>query len=446
MIQLPQKLKERFQEDMDFHVIQPAYLGVIPVWIAGYKTLVNIPETLILLETQAQRISNASEAVVPFLHGVGMAIKGIDMEQQAVKAILKGLLIIYHEPTGTCISVLPVPSTLSRAIEAPSTENVLRGSISSFNEDMDANIGMIRKHVACEDLQLKLFSLGKHKSVQLGIMYLSDVIDPNLVKQVVERIEGNLDKNVRNIQQLSKVMGFPNWSFVTKFNTTELPQNVTVALEEGKLVILLDRFPFALIIPSLLSDMFALEDDANFPIVFMLFLRVLRVAGILITVLIPGLYVALVSVNPEVLRIELALSIAKSRIDVPYPAFVETFLMLVILELILEASIRLPKSIGPTVTMVGGIILGEAIVSAKLVSNLLIIILSATTIASATVVGYQNSVSIRVLKYLVLILSSIYGIMGLVSGVVLIAAYLASLDTFGIPYFQLKRAKGDNRG
>jgi hypothetical protein len=192
--------------------------------------------------------------------------------------------------------------------------------------------------------------------------------------------------------------------------------------------------------------MFAIENDRNFPLPIMFAIRIIRIIGILVTLISPGLYVALVSVNPEVLQIQLALSVAQSREGVPYPALVEIILMLVILELILEASVRLPKSIGPTITMVGGIILGQAAVEAKLVSNLLIIILAATTIANSTIVGFQNAVSIRLFKYAIVLLAAIFGILGLVAGLVFIGAYLASLNTYGKSYLYLNVKGNESNG
>jgi hypothetical protein len=193
----------------------------------------------------------------------------------------------------------------------------------------------------------------------------------------------------------------------------------------------------------MLWDVFCLDSDRNLPLPLMLFLRALRVIGAWATLILPGLYVALVSFNPEVLRIEMALSIAATRIGVPYPAIVEIVIMLLILELIIEASVRLPKNIGPTITMVGGIILGQAVVQAKLVSNLLIIILAATTIANSTIVGLQQSLALRLSKYVVVIMASIFGLLGILEGLLLICAYLASLNTYGIPYVGFSTTKDD---
>lgn len=201
------------------------------------------------------------------------------------------------------------------------------------------------------------------------LIYQEDRINPELLQSIQTKIKAGIDQEVHHIQHLEKMLGVNTWSFVTNFNMTELPQNAAHALQQGKVVLMIDRYPFAIILPSLVMDMFCLKDDHNYPLPFMHLIRVLRIIGVLIATIIPGLYVALVFVNPEVLRLQLALSIANSRQDVPYPAFVETLLLLIVLELILEASVRLSKSVGPTITMVGGIILGQAAVSAKLERN-----------------------------------------------------------------------------
>lgn len=447
MLQLADRLKQRFENEADFALIH-TYLGRLPVTLAGYKTLIDIPETMKILSFTAMQISKADEVpVVDLLKGLGKVAEINNDEQKAAELILNGGLVMIHEFTGTCIGLVSVvPASLTRPVSTPYTENILRGSITAFNEDIDTNIGIMRKNLVNAALQSKIYILGRQNTTKLGLLYLENTVNANFLKKLQNHIENHLQAEICNIQELSVMLGYPAHTLFTRFNSSEMPQEAVSALKKGKVILFMDRFPFAIIMPSLLSDMYDLQDDTNFPYSFMIFLRLLRITGILITLLMPGLYVALVSVNPEVLRIELALSVAKSRIDVPYPAFVETFLLLIVLELILEASIRLPRTIGPTVTMVGGIILGEAVVSAKLVSNLLIIILAATTIASSTVAGYQNTVSLRLLKYLVLVLCSIYGILGLVSGIVIIAAYIASIETFGVPYFQFGRSKDDQYG
>ncbi|MDG0813508.1 spore germination protein [Cohnella rhizosphaerae] len=289
-------------------------------------------------------------------------------------------------------------------------------------------------------LRVRSYSLGQRQRRKTVLLYAEGKIHAQLLQSIMEKIEKLPDTDIPDLQALSVLLGFSKWALITRFNTSELPQEAAFALEQGKAVILLDRFPFALVLPSLLSDLFVSQNDRNFPVIFMFTFRILRVIGVLVNVLLPGLYVALVSVNPEVLRIEIALSIAGSREGVPYPALVETLLLLLILELTLESAIRMPTTIGPTVTMVGGIILGQAVVQAKLVSNVLIIILAASTIANFTVIGFQNATALRLCKYLLLVLSAMFGVLGLFLGIVVICAYFGHVSTFGVPYLSRWKA------
>lgn len=442
-MKLIDKIIKRLGQDSDFFRYK-ILLSNEQVVLLGYQSFVSVAESMNELHAQAARFV-PDESEYRLCESIGQMIED-PSEDSIVSLLLRGQLVIWFESEEVFVDYHPYSKILSRSIEAPITENVLRGSVSAFVEDIGTNIGLIRKHVASEDLRTQSYGVGPDRQKQIVVIYKQNQVIPKLLESVVEKIETNISMNVQNLQQLSSMLGFSKWSTVTKFNSTELPQEVERALQKGKVVLLLDRFPFALILPSLLTDMFAVENDRNFLTVFTYLTRLLRILGVLTNIIIPGLYVSLVSVNPDMLRIEIALTIARSRLDVPYPSLVETLLLLLILELIFEASIRLPKSIGPTLTMVGGIILGQAVVSAKLVSNLLIIVLAATTISSSTVVGFHNSLSIRLFKYLILILSAGFGLYGLVAGLVAICAYMASLNSFGIPYVHIMKTRGDANG
>lgn len=428
-----------FQDDDDLLIIEQQYDQVHFIFL-GLNTLIDFPSTMQDIEKLILTASLNDE--IPLLiENLGDRVEKLHHIQSE---ILEGNLIIHLPLNETFISINPIPRTLERAIEPPAEEDVLSGPKSSFNEDLFTNLGLVRKQLITKQFTVKNFTIGKEQTKQLSLLYLNETTNVKLVHSVISQIKRNQNKHVHTVQDMMRILGFSTWSIIPKFHMTELPQEASQALLKGKVVLMIDRMPFAFILPSLLSDMIFLENDKNLLYPFMLLVRFLRIIGILVAIFIPGLYVALVAVNPEVLRIELALSIAQSREGVPYPALVEVLLMLLVLELILEASVRLPKSIGPTITMVGGIILGQAVVDAKLVSNLLIIILAATMIANATVIGFQNSISIRILKYIVVILASIYGILGIWAGIFIICSYLASIQTFNIPYIKLNLAKDDS--
>ncbi|KIL48388.1 spore germination protein [Jeotgalibacillus campisalis] len=358
--------------------------------------------------------------------------------------LLDGKLMIAPSPNADfVVSVDPVPVKLNRAIDQITNENTMLGPFVSFNEDSLTNIGVMRKHVVSEKIRVKHFLTGTHNKKELSLIYYEGIVEENLLQTVLKDIKRNSINDLHSIQDVTKMLGITPYSIVPRVKTTEMPSEAAQSLLNGKVILFLDGLPFALILPSVFADMFFLESDKNLTYPLMVSLRSLRIAGTLIALIFPGLYVALVAVNPEVLRLELALSIAQSREGVPYPAFIEIIIMLVVLELIMEASVRLPKSIGPTITMVGGIILGQAAVEAQLVSNLLVIVLAATTIANSTVVGVQNLLSIRLLKYIVLIFSSVFGVLGILAGVFFICAYLAGVSSLGVPYLNFKQSKGD---
>lgn len=441
MESLLQEIKVSLGKNDDFFQIEQQ-LGEIPVVFLGLMSLVDFPKTLQAIQEQYSASVLNRETTDQLLHGIG-ELKKKD-KHKITSLILEGKVIIYiKKEQEFVLTVDPISQTLNRSIEPPTNENILQGPLSSFNEDINTNVGILRKQIVSEKLQVRSYSIGTDQKRSLSLVYHENRVNSNLLHKILNQIEKNQDQELNNAQDVTKLMGISFWSVVSHFKSTESPQEASMSLYKGRIILFVDRIPFALVLPSALWDMFATENDRNFPFPLMVSIRTLRIIGLLITLIVPGLYVALVSVNPEVLRIELALSIAQSREGVPYPAFMEMIIMLIILELIIEASVRLPSSIGPTVTMVGGIILGQAAVDAKLVSNLLIIILAATTITNSTIVGFQNSLSIRIFKYIILILASIYGVLGILTGVFLICTYLASINTLGVPFLNIYYSKDE---
>lgn len=449
-MKLPDLIRKRFEHDDDFFIEEHILAGR-PVQVMGLTSLIDMPKTWSNLQSRVREAhweiapDTESDTALLILNKLGQTISEPD-EARLLSVLASGHLMIYYEDPVTYLEVVPIPVTLTRSIEQPLNENVLQGSASAFNDDLATNIGLLKRELNTVSLRTKSYLTGNTSPRKLALLYLEDQVQPHLLQEVTERLEAKQSWDLYSLQRLSKALGFQSWSAVPKFYTTELPVEAAHALRQGRVVLFLDRLPFALILPALVSDIFMMENDRNYPILFMYLIRGLRLAGIIVNLIMPGLYVALVSVNPEVLRIELALSIAESRSGVPYPAFVETLLLLIVLELIIVASVRLPKSVGPTLTVVGGIILGQAVVEARLVSSLLIIILAATTIANSAVVGFQNSLPIRLFKYLTLILASLFGVFGVMSSMLIICAYLSSITTYGIPYVYFIKPKDDSNG
>ncbi|WP_137744800.1 spore germination protein [Robertmurraya siralis] len=431
-------LWEAFRENDDFFKIEQL-VDDLQLIFFGLHSLMDFSSTIQEIEQVVTNMRNEQE-LASILQSLGQRL---EHQEEAHAEILKGNLVCCTSSKKYFISIKARPRTLDRAVEAPANETILSGPRNSFTEDLSINLGLMRKELVTKDLIVNSFLIGEEHKKEVTLLYVKKKASKKLVESITEHLRNKKKSNLETMQDLMKLLGISTWTLIPKFRITELPHEASQALTKGKVVFIIDRIPFALVLPSQLSDMFFSENDRNFLSPMTLMLRCLRVIGIFVAVLAPGLYIALVSVNPEVLRIELALSIAQSREGVPYPALLEVLLMLLVLELIIEASVRLPKSIGPTITMVGGIILGQAAVDAKLVSNLLIIVLAATMIANSTVIGFQNSISIRLFKYIFVFLASIYGILGIFAGLFIICSYLSNIRTFDIPYIPLKGEQGD---
>lgn len=433
---------ERLGDNGDFFR-QEQLIFERPVQVMGLVSLIDLSRTMARLPLGTESAPDPSDPDERLQELKALASGWTNDPATAVASILAGKLVLRDERTSCYLTIEPVSKALERAIQEPSSQSVVQGTMASFVESIDANIGLIRQQFKSPDLKVKRMEAGTSRKIDLAIVYVEGRADRTLVARIHRRIEAGKSADIDSLQDLSQALGFPKWSMISKFQSTELPEEVARAVGKGKVVLLLDRMPFALALPNLLWDAIAIGTDRHFPRPIMIGVRAIRALGMLATIVLPALYVALVAVNPEVLRIQLALSIAQSREGVPYPAVVETLIMLVLLELILEASVRLPRSVGPTITMVGGIILGQAVVAAKLVSNLLIIIIAATTIANSTIIGVQNGYLIRSLKYVTVLLAAIFGVLGIYAGVVLICGFLASETTLGVSYVRIPFAKDE---
>lgn len=435
-------IRERLGDNDDFFR-QEQRIFERSVVIMGLRSMIDLPRTMARLPIGAEPIPAPSKPDDRLQQLKTLGSGWTQDPASAVASIIAGKLLLLDEISSAYLTIEPVSRSLERAVQEPSSQSVVQGSMASFVESIDANIGLIRQQFKSPDLKIKKIVTGTSRTTDLAIAYVEGRTDRTLVARIQRRIEAGKSADIDSLQDLSQALGFPKWSMISKFQSTELPEEVSRALGKGKIILLLDRMPFALALPNLLWDAIAISTDRHFPRPIMIGVRAIRAFGLFATIVLPALYVALVAVNPEVLRIQLALSIAQSREGVPYPAVVETLIMLFLLELILEASVRLPRSVGPTITMVGGIILGQAVVAAKLVSNLLIIILAATTIANSTIIGVQNGYLIRSLKYITVLLAAIFGVLGIYAGVVLICGFLASENTLGVSYVRIPFAKDE---
>ncbi|MFD0588338.1 spore germination protein [Paenibacillus sp. GCM10027627] len=316
-------------------------------------------------------------------------------------------------------------------------ESAIQGPQLALSEDLNKSINLVRTMYPSPELGLEEFTVGYTSRTQLIVMYDQRHVDPMVLDNVRSKLSSISVDIVHAAGELEKLLNGKRRHLFPTILITERPDRLARAIGKGKVIILIKGSMFGLIMPVTFFDfMHAIED--NYEAYWMTrFLIFIRYTAIILTVTLPALYIAVVSYNPELFRVQLAFSIAASRSAVPYPSFVEVLIMLFMIETLIEASTRLPRYIGSTATTVGGLILGQAAQQAGLVSSIMIIVTSVVAISNFVIPVNSLSFAIRFLKYPLILASVFFGISGVAFGLFVYVAYLCNLRSFGKPYFRL---------
>ncbi|MEK3750364.1 spore germination protein [Paenibacillus sp. FSL E2-8871] len=355
-------------------------------------------------------------------------------KETAIELLLSGYVLL---GINDVICLFDAMSTESSGVSETSAESISQGPSDALTEDIAVNLNMIRRRYQSTNLKMETMVIGDVSKTKVAILYDISRVDHNVLAELREKMNTLKVDILQATGELEKFISSDKLRILPKSIITERPDRVVFNLSEGKVAILLDTTGYAIVLPSIFNDFFtSMDDKIQFPIVGR-FLKLLRIIGVCMTLWLPAIYVTLTSYNPEIIRVQVALLISGSRATVPYPSFVEVLLMLMMMEFLTEASLRLPKAIGPTATTVGGLILGQAATAAGLVGNIMIILVSAVAISNFLIPLNMMSLSIRVLKYIFLIAAAVLGMVGVVVCVVGFAMYLCNQRSFGQPYFRL---------
>ena len=331
--------------------------------------------------------------------------------------------------------VVDVKGYKSREISAPANEIVVRGSQEAFVEKLRTNTSMIRRIINNENLIIEDCTVGKISKTNVAICYLKNIANSDLVNEVKYRIN-NLDIDyVISSGQLEQLIQDKSNVAFPQLIATERSDKTSLHLLEGRVVVMVDGSPYALIMPGVFLDFLSSPEDMNLKHQYSNLLKIVRILATFITLLLPGIYVAVSNYHTELLPTELLFTIAASRNTVPFPTIVEIFVMEISFELIREAGLRVPTPFGSTIGIIGALILGESAVSANLVSPILIIIVAITGICSFTIPDFSLSFSFRIFRFLYIILGYLCGLLGIAMGMFIQFAILVNLKSFGAPYF-----------
>ena len=364
--------------------------------------------------------------------GVADVKKLADMEA-VFDALLAGNAVFFADGYEKAMKISSKGYPNMGVSEAES-EKVLRGSREGFCDSVKINSALIRKRIRDTRLKVEEKTAGIRSNTVVQILYVDDLIHEELAEKVSARLDEYTIDGVLDSGMLEQLMD-DNWlSPFPQFQTTERPDRAALELLNGKMVILCDNSPDALILPGSFSGFMESSEDWYHHFEMASFLRILRYLALLASVLLPGLYLAVIRFHTQVLPANLILSFAEAREGVPFSSVAELIFLELAFELIREAGVRVPGTMGNAIGIVGGLIIGQAAVSANLVSPIVVMIVAITALGSMALPNEEFASAFRLLKYMFLLLGGYLGIFGLVAGIYLTLSHLSGLLSFGMPY------------
>ncbi len=367
-------------------------------------------------------------------NGLGISdVKEFDSLKEAMDAMLAGNAIFFLDGYDKALKIGSVGYP-GLGVSKAEAEKVLRGSREAFSESVKLNTALLRKRIRSTGLKVEENFLGVRSNTVTALVYMEDLVRPELLAEIKKELQSFVIDAVPDSGILEQLASRFSWSPFPKFQTTERPDKASMAVMEGRVVLLSDNSPVALLLPTTLNTLLQTSDDyyGNFEITSLL--RCIRYAAIFLAFSLPGLYLAVTCFHPQLLPTALSLSLAEARAGVPFPGVIEILFLELAFELLREAGLRMPGPIGNTIGIVGGLIIGQAAVSANLLSPIVVIVTALTALGSFSIPNEELSEAFRLLKYGMIFLCSLFGIYGFVFGWVLLLIHLGRLESFEIPY------------
>ena len=333
-----------------------------------------------------------------------------------------------------------------RSVDTPDNEIVIKGPHEAFVENIRTNTSLLRRIVNNENLIIENLEIGKITKTKCAVCYMQNITNDDLINEVKYRLNNLEIDSLLSAGELEQLIVDSNSLGIPQLLSTERPDKAAKYLLKGRVVVIVNGTPYGIIVPAVLIDFLTSPEDTNLKVNFANFLRALRVLAAFITLLLPGFYVAITSFHQEILPSGLLFSILASRENVPFPIILEILLMEFSFELIREASLRVPSAIGSTIGIVGALILGQAAVSAGIVSPILIIIVAMTGISSFAIPDYSFGFHLRYFRFAFVILGFMAGFLGIALGLFVYISLVCSLRSFGISYTVPLAPKSDTKG
>ncbi len=321
-----------------------------------------------------------------------------------------------------------------RSIVEPESESTIKGPREGFIESIGVNIALVRRKIKSPNLKMKSMKIGRSTQTEVVMAYMKDLADETLVEEVHNRLSRIDIDGIFDTQFIEELIEDTPFTPFPLIYSTERPDACAANLLEGRVCIFVDGSPFVLVTPATLLVLLQSSEDYYENWIYSTMIRWLRYVYFVLSLLLPSLYVAVLSYHQEMLPTKLIMSIASTRENVPFPSIVEALIMEITFEALREAGVRLPKQIGTAVSIVGALVIGQAAIQAGIVSPPMVMVVALTGIASFTVPAHNLGAAVRLLRFPMILLAGTLGLLGVMIGILSILTHLCKLRTFGVPY------------
>jgi spore germination protein len=361
------------------------------------------------------------------------SVTTLDKASAAIDAVMTGNALLLIDGLAKGLSIAAV-KYVKRDVAQADNEFVLRGPNEAFNETLTDNIVLMRRRARDTNLKVRILKLGERTRTSIAVLYVANLVKPGLIEEIERRL-GLINKDkVLSSASIEEFLVDHPWSPFPQAQTTERPDKTLAAVYEGRVGIIVDGTPVAMLVPCTYNVLMQTTDDYTIQPVIASLIRITRSIAAFLAIYLPAIYVAVVSYHPGMLPTTMAISVAELRARTPFPSFLEAFVMEILLELFQESIVRLPKKLSGAASMIGAFIIGTTIVQAGLINPLLVVVVATTAIASYSMPSYTFSMAMRWMRVPMLILASVLGLYGVILGILVVTIHLCSLRSFGESY------------
>lgn len=411
-------------------------LSLRVMWIDGTVSGAEVAEQILRPLTDPVRFGRcrtADDVKAQLNQGLayGADAKRVTAMDELAEAVACGNAAVVLEG---CAFLFQLRTDQHRAVQEPTIEKSVKGSKDAFVETLRVNTGLVRSRLRTPQLKLAQTTVGRKSRTAASVMWVEGAADPALPQELLRRLE-SLDIDGALLPDiLDSALSDQPWSPFPQLMHTERPDKLAAALLDGRAAVIAEGIPVAFIAPVSLPEFMKTSEDASQHFIAASYIRLIRWASFLITLLLPAFYIAIAVYHAEMIPTELLLSVIESKQSVPFSTTAEILGMLIAFELLQEAGLRLPNPVGQTVSIIGALIVGQSAVEAKVISPITVIVVALAGIAGYTMPSQDVGTALRICRFLLAIAAALAGMLGIVAGLTLLLWHLCSLESFGRPY------------